>query len=127
MPTDHHFILSSRAIAALPAAVAPVSVAAVSVALVSVALGLCPIASAQMMADDPAKPIDAQYGAPMEKVDTGEIPVSFDERAPTADEVKFFEGWKSYRAAHPVVKEDAAAENDSETERIMKHMEDDDD
>ncbi len=86
MPTDHHSILSSRAIAGLPAAVAPVSVAAVLVAL-----GLCPIASAQMMADDPAKPIDAQYGAPMEKVDTGEIPVSFDERAPTADEVKFFE------------------------------------
>ena len=43
------------------------------------------------------------------------------------NEVKFFEGWKSYRAAHPVVKEDAAAENDSETERIMKLLGDGDD
>jgi len=49
------------------------------------------VASAQMMADDPPMDADKQYGAPMEKVATEEIPVSFDERAPTADEVKFFE------------------------------------
>ena len=76
MRTRTHLILSLGALTATLAAT------------IASAVGT---ASAQMMVDDPPMDADKQYGSPMEKVATEEIPVSFDERAPTADEVKFFE------------------------------------
>ncbi len=42
-------------------------------------------------------------------------------KAATDNEEKFYEGWKSYRASNPVVKErEGVAGDDSETDRIME-------
>ncbi len=42
-------------------------------------------------------------------------------KAATDNEEKFYEGWKSYRASNPVVKErERGAGDDSEIDRIMK-------
>ncbi len=44
-------------------------------------------------------------------------------RAASEHEEQFYDGWKSYRASNPVVKErEGGAGDDSETDRIMKLM-----
>ncbi len=49
-------------------------------------------------------------------------------KAATDNEDKFYEGWKSYRASNPVVKErEGGAGDDSDTERIMKLLGEGDD
>ena len=49
-------------------------------------------------------------------------------KAATENEDKFYEGWKSYRARNPVVKErERGAGDDSDTERIKKRLGEEDD
>ncbi len=49
-------------------------------------------------------------------------------RAASEHQEKFYDGWKSYRASNPVVKErEGGAGDDSETKRIMKLMGEEDD